>query len=65
LVTLPNGEYTLVDASNTSYSATANVTCDPGHDPNVTSVTCMASGNWEEAECRIKGVLLFQLYHCI
>ena len=43
--------------SNVLYNATANVTCNPGYDPNVTSVSCLASGEWEIAECIVKGAL--------
>ena len=57
LTTLSNGEYILVNVSNVLYNATANVTCNPGYDPNVTSVSCLASGEWEIAECKLKGRL--------
>jgi len=57
LTSLPNGEYILVNVSNVLYNATANVTCNPGYDPNVTSVSCLESGMWEIAECKVKGAL--------
>jgi len=57
LTSLPNGEYILVNMSNVLYNASANVTCNLGYDPNVTSVSCLASGEWEIAECIRKGAL--------
>ena len=54
---LTNGEYIQVNMSNVLYNATANVTCNPGYDPNVTSVSCLASGEWDIAECIVKGAL--------
>jgi len=55
LTSLSNGEYILVNVSNVLYNATANVTCNLGYDPNVTSISCLSSGEWEIAECIMKG----------
>ena len=58
LTSLPNGEYILVNVSNVLYNSSANVICDPGYDPNVTSVSCLEFGMWEIAECKVKGALI-------
>ena len=40
-----NGSYIY---SLTTHGAVASVTCDPGYTANVSSVTCLDSGNWSD-----------------
>ena len=54
LTLLPNGELLPDIADESFFNSTASVTCNPGFDPNTTSITCLATGNWEGAECTPK-----------
>lgn len=46
----------LTDSTNTTYGAAANVTCDTGFIPDTTTITCLPSGLWQDANCSIAGV---------
>ena len=63
LTSLPNGELMLDIANESFFNATAGVTCNAGFDSNTTSITCLATGKWEGAECtpRCKKLVLFFL----
>jgi len=42
----------MLNRSDESFvNSTADVTCDPGFDPNTTTITCLETGKWEKAEC--------------
>ncbi|XP_052810469.1 uncharacterized protein LOC128238517 isoform X2 [Mya arenaria] len=49
--TIPNGQIDLNDSSNTTYGASANVTCNSGYDASIDQVTCLSNGSWSEASC--------------
>jgi len=67
LTLLPNGELMLDIANESFFNATAGVTCNAGFDSNTTSITCLATGKWEGAECtpKCKSTSCFKLLeHC-
>ena len=42
----------MLNRSDESFvNSTADVTCDPGFDPNTTTITCLETSKWEKAEC--------------
>ena len=51
---LLHGTYILVNGT-TTYGSIANVSCDDGFISSVSMVTCLASEDWEEANCTAKG----------
>ena len=51
LTSLTNGELMLDIADESFVNSTAGVTCNPGFDPNTTSITCLETGNWEGVAC--------------
>ncbi|XP_053398252.1 sushi, von Willebrand factor type A, EGF and pentraxin domain-containing protein 1-like [Mercenaria mercenaria] len=53
LTAILNGESVLGDTTNSTFGATATVTCDTGYIANTTNITCLASGKWEEAKCYV------------
>ena len=55
VATQPNGQINLEDAVNTTFGATANVTCDSGFDASTNQVTCLSNGSWSWAACLPKG----------
>ncbi|XP_052242328.1 sushi, von Willebrand factor type A, EGF and pentraxin domain-containing protein 1-like [Dreissena polymorpha] len=50
---LLHGTYILVNGT-TTYGSMANVSCDDGFISSVSMVTCLASADWEEANCTAK-----------
>ncbi|XP_045184695.2 uncharacterized protein LOC123542770 [Mercenaria mercenaria] len=46
-----NGIASLTDPANTTYMATAAVTCNAGYETTTFSITCQASATWEPVEC--------------
>ncbi|XP_052808064.1 adhesion G protein-coupled receptor L4-like [Mya arenaria] len=52
--TIPNGQIDLNDPLNTTYGATANVTCDSGFDVSIYEVACLGNGLWSEPSCKPK-----------
>ncbi|KAH3725860.1 hypothetical protein DPMN_051712 [Dreissena polymorpha] len=46
-----NGAYTLLNTTNTTYAALANVTCDVGYESNVSQIMCQANATWPTAKC--------------
>ncbi|XP_053404098.1 sushi, von Willebrand factor type A, EGF and pentraxin domain-containing protein 1-like [Mercenaria mercenaria] len=48
---ISNGRIDVLD--NSSYNAEANVTCDTGYAANVSIITCLESGNWENVTCDV------------
>jgi len=55
LPTLDNGGYVLVDSSNTTYGAAANVTCDTGYNSIIDTIICTVKGTWSTAICLAVG----------
>lgn len=55
LPALANGNYTLTNINDTSFEATAAVTCDPGYQSDVQIINCLSSGNWNETVCYKQG----------
>ncbi|XP_053398283.1 neurogenic locus Notch protein-like [Mercenaria mercenaria] len=53
LTAILNGESVLYDTTNSTFGATATVTCDTGYIANTTNITCLASGKWEVAKCSV------------
>ena len=51
---LLHGTYVLVNGT-TTYGSIANVSCDDGFKSPVSTVACLASADWEEANCTAKG----------
>ncbi|XP_053403087.1 uncharacterized protein LOC128558234 [Mercenaria mercenaria] len=45
---IANGHIIPLDSSNTSFGATANVTCDTGYDANTPNITCLENGYWDD-----------------
>ncbi|KAH3802203.1 hypothetical protein DPMN_155876 [Dreissena polymorpha] len=54
--TLTNGILTLVEASNTTYGALAEVNCTPGYEHNKLIISCTDAGEWEAADCAPHGL---------
>ncbi|XP_052810466.1 uncharacterized protein LOC128238516 isoform X1 [Mya arenaria] len=50
--TIPNGQIDLNDPSNTTYGASANVSCHSGFDAGKDDLTCLSNGSWSEASCK-------------
>ena len=46
------------------FNSTAGVTCNPGFDPNTTTIACLETGKWEGAQCisKCKIICLFTFY---
>jgi len=53
--TLENGVYILVDSSDTTFGAKADVTCDAGYIASVDVITCTINGTWANATCSAIG----------
>lgn len=45
----------VLDSTDTTYKATATVTCNNGYEANQSSISCQASASWEVPTCSIKG----------
>jgi len=52
---LENGVYILVDSSDTTYGANADVKCDAGYIASVDIITCTINGTWTNAICTAVG----------
>jgi hypothetical protein len=48
---LANGHFQLAADGNTTYGASASVSCNIGYIAMVQQVTCKATGLWENAQC--------------
>jgi len=55
LPTLDNGGYVLVDSSNTTYGAPANVQCNTGYNSSIEAITCTENGTWSTTQCLAVG----------
>jgi hypothetical protein len=58
--TIDNGNIQVI--GKTTYLSKATVSCDIGYDltPVSASIMCKADGEWEDASCTIKGVVLYE-----
>ncbi|XP_053400559.1 sushi, von Willebrand factor type A, EGF and pentraxin domain-containing protein 1-like [Mercenaria mercenaria] len=59
------GTTTLIDDNNTTYGASAYLTCDTGFETNVSNVMCQNSGLWETAVCKAKSNLNCFRFHLL
>jgi hypothetical protein len=55
---LANGEIELNDPDNTTIGALATVRCNANYAPEVLTVMCNASGEWENATCYSLGKII-------
>jgi hypothetical protein len=53
--TINNGSIQLDVSDSTTYGSTASVSCDTGFDRSRASISCLASGEWQNATCTIRG----------
>ncbi|XP_060554933.1 sushi, von Willebrand factor type A, EGF and pentraxin domain-containing protein 1-like isoform X2 [Ruditapes philippinarum] len=52
--TINNGSIQLDVSDSTTYGSTASVSCDTGFDRSRASISCLASGEWQNATCTIR-----------
>jgi len=53
--TLEHGYYVLLNSSDTTYGAKADVKCDTGYSASVKVITCTINGTWTNATCTVVG----------
>jgi hypothetical protein len=44
-----------------TYGATATLKCNPGYSPNQEKISCLDTGKWDAARCKIIGSVQYLL----
>jgi len=54
--TLTNGYYVLIDSTDTTYGAKADVRCNDGYNASIDVITCTIHRTWQTSTCRAAGM---------